>query len=164
MCRKLICLVSFLFVLGLTASMANADIIAYWPFDEGAGDVAYDVIGGYDAQLTNVDWVAGQFGGFALETDRSGDEILAGPGPTPTTQDLSIAWWMNNNHDPYDTIMNKYETDSVAGYGVLLRPPEEDSVLLFRLGGWQAYGGWGAECALPAGTFVDGEWVHIVCT
>jgi len=165
MCKKLICLVSFLFVLGLTASMANADIIAYWPFDEGAGDVAQDIIGGFDAQLTDVDWVAGQFGGFALETDRSGDEILAGPGPTPTTQDLTLAFWMVDNWDSYCTLMNKFEDDSTAGYCLMPRPtPAEDSPLRFRIGGFQAYGGWGAECRVPEGAYNDGEWVHVVCT
>ena len=107
MCKKFICLVSFVFVLGLTASVSNADLIAYWPFDEGAGDVAYDVVGGFDAQLTSVDWVAGQFGGFALDCDRSDDEIFAGPGPTPTTQDITIALWMVDNWDSYCTLMNK---------------------------------------------------------
>ena len=40
----------------------------------------------------------------------------------------------------------------------------EDSPLRFRIGGYQAYGGWGTECRLPQGAYNDGEWVHIVCT
>jgi hypothetical protein len=163
MCKKLICLVTFVFVLGLTASVANADIIAYWPFDEGSGDVAADVVGGFDAQLTDVDWVADQFGGSALENDRSGDEIFVGPGPTPTTQDLTLAFWMVDNWDSYCTMMNKSEDDSTAGYALMPRQNEPDC-LLFRIGGFQAYGGWGSECSLPDGAYADGEWVHIVCT
>ncbi len=54
MCKKLLFLLSCVFFLCITPS-AKADLIAYWPFDEGSGDVAADVIGGFDAQLTNVD-------------------------------------------------------------------------------------------------------------
>ncbi|MCH7558000.1 MAG: discoidin domain-containing protein, partial [Planctomycetes bacterium] len=165
MCKELICLVSFVLVLGVAAGVTNADIIAYWPFNEGAGDVGRDVVGGFDAQLANINWVAGQIDGFAIETDRSGDEILAGTGPTPTTQDLSIAWWMMDADDnTYETVMNKSEDDSTAGFAMLLRPPGEADVLLFRIGGFQAYGGWGSECSVPEGTYSRGEWVHFVCT
>jgi len=163
MCKKLIFLTSFVFVLGVAAGVTNAEIIAYWPFDEGSGDVAADVVGGFDAQLTNVDWVAGQFGGSALETDRSGDLILAGPGPTPTTQDLTLAFWMVDNWDSYCSLMHKTGESNVAGYMLMPRQNEPDC-LLFRIGGYQAYGGWGEECSLPDGAYADGEWVHIVCT
>ncbi|MCP4453808.1 MAG: hypothetical protein GY809_20290, partial [Planctomycetes bacterium] len=164
MCQKLRVLFSCVLFLGITATVVNADIIAYWPFDEGEGDVAADVVGGFDAQLTAIDWVAGQFEGFALQSDRDGDEILAGAGPTPTTEDLSLAWWMVDNYDSYQTIMNKYEGDSTAGNGILLRPEAEDRPLRWRLGGWQAYGGWGEECGVPQGAYQDGEWTHVVCT
>jgi len=164
MCKKLLFLLSCVLFLCITAPSAKADLIAYWPFDEGSGDVAADVVGGFDAQLTNVDWVAGQFEGFALQSDRSGDEIFVGPGPTPTTEDLSLAWWMVDNYDSYQTMMNKYEGDSVAGNGILLRPEAEDRPLRWRLGGWQTYGGWGTECGVPQGAYSDGEWTHVVCT
>ena len=165
MCKNVIYLISFVLVLAVSAGVTNADIIAYWPFDEGSGDVAADVIGGFDAQLTNVDWVADQFGGFALECDRSGDRILAGPGPTPTTDDLTLAFWFVDNWDSYCTLMNKCETDSTAGYSIMPRPsPGEDSPLRWRIGGFQAYGGWGAECRVPEGAVTDGEWTHVACT
>ncbi|MHC4682327.1 MAG: hypothetical protein ACYTEK_27010 [Planctomycetota bacterium] len=38
MCRRLICLACFVLVLGVPAGVTNADIIAYWPFDEGTGE------------------------------------------------------------------------------------------------------------------------------
>jgi len=166
MCKKLICLVSFILVLGVAAGVTNADIIAYWPFDEGTGDVAQDIVGGFDAQLTNMDWVAGQFDGAALESDRSsGNMIFVGPGPTPATNDLSIAFWMVDNWDDYHCMMDKYEDDSAAGYGILLRSSTtEDSPLRFRIGGFQAYGGWPDECRIPQGAYNKGEWVHVVCT
>jgi len=36
MCRKLICLLSFIVVLG-TAGNASADLVGYWRLDEGSG-------------------------------------------------------------------------------------------------------------------------------
>ena len=164
MCKNLICYTVLGLLLGMMASATHADIIAYWPFDEGTGDVATDIVGDFEAQLTDVDWVADQFGGFALDSGGGGDEILVDPAPTPTTEDLSLAWWMVDTYDSWHTMMNKSETDSTAGYAILLRPSAEDSPLRFRIGGFQAYGGWGAECRLPGGAYEDGEWVHITCT
>jgi len=159
---------TYVICLGLVLSMSpgttNADIIAYWPFDEGTGNVAKDVIGGFDAQLTGIDWVAGQSGGFAAESSRGSDQILVGTGPTPTTKDISLAWWMVDKYDSYHTMMNKGTDSSQAGYYILLRPTSEDSPLRFRIGGFQAYGGWGGECRVPQGACKDGEWVHVVCT
>ena len=121
MSRKLLYFLSFIFFLCITANVSNADLIAYWPFDEGAGEVATDVVGGAEAVMTDIDWVAGQSGGSAAESTRGGDEILVDPAPTPTTQDLSIAWWMVDTYDSWHTMMNKSETSSTAGYAILLR-------------------------------------------
>ena len=154
----------FLPLLCLSASISHADLIAYWPFDEGTGDVAHDVIGGFDGTIIGGGtWVTGKVGASAFQGS-GGDEINCGPGPSPTTEDLSLAWWMIDNHVSYGTIMDKSVTGSGYGYNILVRGAEEDSPLRFRIGGWQSYGGWGQECRLPAGAYNDGEWVHIVCT
>ena len=92
------------------------------------------------------------------------DEINAGIAASPTTEDLTLAWWMIDNSPSYGTVMDKSVTDSGYGYDILIRPDDEDSPLRFRIGGWQSYGGWGTECRLPSGAYDDGEWVHIVCT
>jgi len=45
--------------------------------------------------------------------------------------------------------------------GGLLDPVASDDraqPLIFRIGGYQAYGGWGVECAAPAGAYKDNEW------
>lgn len=150
-------------LLCLSASVGHADLIAYWPFDEGEGTVVHDVVGGFDGTISGSgSWVSGKVGG-AYEGS-GGGEINCGVGPSPTTQDLSLAWWMIDNHVNYGTIMDKSVTGSGYGYNILVRGREEDSPLRFRIGGWQSYGGWGAECRVPAGAYNDGEWVHIVCT
>jgi len=164
MCKNLIHLIALGLLLGVMAGVTHAEIIAYWPFDEGTGEVAKDVIGDVEAQLTDIDWVADQFGGFAGESSGGGAQILADPAPEPTTDDLSIAWWMVDDYDSWHTMMNKADNSGQAGYSILLRPEAEDSPLRFRIGGFQAYGGWGAECRLPGGAYQDGEWVQITCT
>ena len=150
-------------LLGLSTMVGRAELIAYWPFDEGEGTVAKDTIGGFDGQIIGGTWFSpGKQGAFAYEA--TGDEeINCSFEPTPTTKDLSLSWWMIDNHDSYGTIMDKSITDSGYGYNILLRGAEEDSPLRFRIGGWQSYGGWGEECRLPAGAYEDGEWVHITC-
>ncbi len=151
-------------LLGVVAGAANAEIVAYWSFDEGSGNIATDIVGGFEAQLTDIDWVVDQFGGSAVLSSQGSDSILVDPAPTPTTQDLSLAWWMVDTYDSWHTMMNKSTDSSQAGYSILLRPTAEDSPLRFRIGGFQAYGGWGEECRLPGGAYADGEWVHITCT
>jgi hypothetical protein len=66
MCKKLIYLVCFVLVPGLTlTSTACADLIGHWPLDEGAGTTVADVSGrghnGFFAEGTP-EWVEGMFG------------------------------------------------------------------------------------------------------
>ena len=69
MCRKLICLLTFIVVLG-TAGNASADLLGYWRFDEGSGTIAYDSSGnGFDGTFEgDPQWVAGATG-MGLELD-----------------------------------------------------------------------------------------------
>ncbi len=165
MCKSSRYLIAVGLLLGVVAGAANAEIIAYWPFEEGEGDVAKDVVNDIEAKLTGVAWVPGHGGGFALNSPATGTRsILAGAAPTPTTKDISFAWWMVDRYASYQTLMNKGLDSSVAGHYILLRPTSEDSPLRFRIGGFQAYGGWGTECRVPAGAYQDGEWTHVVCT
>ncbi len=149
----------------ITASVSKADLIAYWPLDEAADFVAHDTVGGFDGTISNGTWlVPGKVGASAFE-GTGGDEIASVAEAVPATEDLTLAWWMIDNHPSFGTIMDKSVAGSGFGYNVLVRPRNEDSPLRFRIGGWQdTYGAWGAECRLPADAYADGEWVHIVCT
>ena len=60
MCKKLILSVSFVLVLGLVltgvAAAADADLIGWWPLNEGSGDVAIDLsASGNDGTINNAD-------------------------------------------------------------------------------------------------------------
>ena len=164
MCKNRIYPIALIVVLCVTASLTHADLIAYWPLDEGAGEIAYDAVGDNDGQITGGAWVTPGYAGAAAYEGSGGDEINCGPDAAPLTEDLTLAWWMIDNHPEYGTIMDKSVTGSGYGYNILVRGPGEDSPLRFRIGGWQSYGGWGEECRLPQGAYADGQWVHIVCT
>ncbi len=147
------------------APVSHANLIAYWSFDEADGDIAKDIVSGYDGTITGGSWLTpGKVGASAYQ-GLGADEIICVAEASPTTEDLTLAWWMIDNHPSFGTIMDKSVAGSGLGYNVLVRPRNEDSPLRFRIGGWQdTYGGWGGECRLPADAYKDGEWVHIACT
>ena len=141
-----------------------ANLIAYWPFEEGEGTTISDVIGGFDGTAEGGSWVAGKVGSFAYQGS-GGNSINCGAAPSPATQDLTLAWWMIDNHERWGTIMDKSVEGSRLGYNILVRPANEDSPLRFRIGGWQLTDGpWPSECRVPVGAYNDGEWVHVACT
>ena len=73
---------------------SSADLVGYWPFDEGAGDIARDLSGnGYDGTIYNATWVPGKLGS-ALDFDGSTAyvDIPAEACSTIGTQ-LTIAFW-----------------------------------------------------------------------
>ena len=68
MCRKMICLVSFVLVLGLVRTSAGqgaGSLVGWWKLDESSGTTAYDSSGlGNDGTLGgSPQWVAGKIGG-----------------------------------------------------------------------------------------------------
>ncbi len=78
MSKKLIYLVSFVFVLGIAVTnTANADpgLVGWWRLDEGSGTTAYDSSGNgrHGTLLGNPQWVTGKIGG-ALEFDGQGND------------------------------------------------------------------------------------------
>jgi len=77
MCRKLIYLISFIFVLGPTlTSTASAELVGWWKFDDGAGTTAVDSSGnGNDATVYgDPQWIDGWLGG-ALQFDGVDDYV-----------------------------------------------------------------------------------------
>jgi len=63
MCRRTFLLVSLGFLLCVTADSARADLVAYWPMDEGSGTTVGDMTGGWDGTITgDVTWIDGHEG------------------------------------------------------------------------------------------------------
>ena len=83
MFKKLTCLVSFVFVLGLipisAGNAADTNLVGWWKFDETSGTIARDSSGnGNDGTVKgNPAWVAGKIEG-ALQLDGDGDYVDVG--------------------------------------------------------------------------------------
>ena len=96
MCGKLSCLVLFVLMLGVAlTSMARADLVGFWRFDEGSGTIAYDSSGnGNDGTLVGgATWAAGRFGG-GIELDGTSGYVSV-PGFELTTDTITFAIWIN---------------------------------------------------------------------
>jgi len=92
MSKKLICLISIVLVLGLFSN-ASAELIARWMFDEGSGDIAYDISGnGNDGTINGAQSVPG-VGGSALEFDGVDDYVETPILDVPV--DGTVEAWVN---------------------------------------------------------------------
>ncbi len=102
MSRNLICLISFVLVLGLVNS-ASADMMAYWKFDEGSGDTVEDLSGnGNHGTIENAVWVGDAILGTALQFDGQTARVVVPDSPSlhPQTGDITIEAWVNVASDP----------------------------------------------------------------
>jgi len=70
MCRKLICLVSFVSVLSITGN-SSAELVAHWRLDEGSGTTPTDTSGNgrHGEFVGSPEWAVGVSGG-ALRTSQ----------------------------------------------------------------------------------------------
>ncbi|MDH4241912.1 MAG: hypothetical protein OEW48_20310, partial [Phycisphaerae bacterium] len=100
MCKKLIFLISFVFVLALVPTSvtkgADPDLVGLWMLDEISGTIAYDSSGnGNNGTLIgDPQWVAGQIDG-ALDLDGAGDWVNCGNGASLTINSaITMAVWV----------------------------------------------------------------------
>jgi len=88
---------ALLFILVFASTEAMEDPVAYWSFDENAGDVASDATGnGHDGQLMGTQWVVGKFRS-ALEFNGSSDFVEVADHPDlnfGADDSLTIAAWV----------------------------------------------------------------------
>ncbi len=97
MCRKMICLISLVLVLGLVSNVW-AGLIAHWEFDDGSGTTARDSSGkGHDGALQgDPQWVTGMIGSGALSFDGTDGLVEAGDdGSLSLTDALTITAWVS---------------------------------------------------------------------
>ncbi|MHC4171312.1 MAG: LamG-like jellyroll fold domain-containing protein, partial [Planctomycetota bacterium] len=126
MCKQLILLTSFVFVLGLTLmSTAGAGLIGYWPLDEGAGTTVADVSGrghnGFFAEGTP-EWVEGMFGN-ALRFNGSNKVEVPDHADFHLEDSVSIALWAKPEADvqpPYAKFFCKQKSGEYP-YGIQYR-------------------------------------------
>ncbi len=145
MCKKLILSVSFVLVLGLVltsvASAADADLIGWWPLNEGSGDTAIDLSGsGNDGTINNADSGGLGAGGSAWFNDPERGMVLSFNGNDSTgavvstdliipamTMDNDFTWafWGFQHADQAtdnDTILgNRYGGTPTPGSGQFIK-------------------------------------------
>ncbi|MBN1804407.1 MAG: hypothetical protein JW837_04090, partial [Sedimentisphaerales bacterium] len=99
MCTKVISLFSFLLVL-MPVGDISAGLVAYWEFDDGAGNIALDSSGnGYDGTLQgDPRWINGMTGSGALSFDGSDGLVeIKHNESLNMTDNLTITAWVNVN-------------------------------------------------------------------
>ncbi|MHC4324473.1 MAG: PA14 domain-containing protein, partial [Planctomycetota bacterium] len=119
MCKTIICLISFVFMLGASGNV-SAGIVAHWTFDEGSGTTAFDSSGNSHDGTFNGDptWAVGQFGG-ALQLDGSGDYLNCGliDIDTEVTGGLTVCAWINKSSGGDMKFCSNRQGDNAAGGG-----------------------------------------------
>ena len=98
MLRKPVLVVLCVLLLGAAGAALAAldpDLVAYWPYDEGAGTIAVDLSGnGNDGTLQGgALWVAGQLDG-AIQFNGS-DAYVSAPHIAFDSRSFTIAMWIN---------------------------------------------------------------------
>jgi len=152
MCRKLICLFTFIVVLSI-AGNASAELVAHWRFDEGSGRTAFDLAGGHDGTLEgDPQWVAGQVGSGALEFDGAGDFVNCGSSPDyEIPVNITVACWIKV--DVFDKTWQAIITTSDSSWRVH-RSGDTNNI---------AWGTTGVEPLDLTGTtdVSTGDWFHV---
>jgi len=160
--------VAMLLVLGICTNAVVAELIAYWPFEEGQGTTTADITGnGNDGTFNgDVEWVEGYIGN-GVHFDDDGERIVVGPlDPSGETNAMTLAAWinwegLNHSREQQGIIGKRLGWDPGTGVKWFWQTnPAGD--LLFRADsaeGGDAFG-WGN------GLLVDyaNEWVHVAVT
>jgi len=97
MYRKLVCLVSFILIMGIAGS-ASAELRLHWELEEASGTTVSDSTGnGYDGTFNDApQWVEGKIG-MALEFDGVDDFVFHSLPQTQTFPTFTIAFWVRTD-------------------------------------------------------------------
>jgi len=158
--RRLIHLTCSVVVLGLAlANPVNAELVAYWPFEEGSGNVVYDLSDyANDGAINGAPkWVVGKMGA-ALEFDGSDDYVDCGNDPSLDINDkITVMAWVKTTSTAHGYFVSKGTAwDEIGHYAV---GQEYNVPMTFQL----EIAGSGGTVELDSNVAVnDGQWHHIV--
>jgi len=160
MCRKLICLLSFVFVLSLVG-ISEADLmdglVGWWKFDEGAGTIAADSSGtGNDGTLHGpVEWTAdGKINGALAFTGPYNYVLVPSHSSLNPTREISISAWINPSWTGNNRILQKSTEGSDNQYRFLKEGGNNIRIHLPPAANFEVTG------YLPP----NGEWTHLAAT
>jgi hypothetical protein len=168
MFRKMKLFVAMLLVLGICTDAVLAELIGFWPFDEGQGTEAADITGnGNDGALNGaVDWVPG-FKGDGVHFDTAGERVVVGPlDPTAGTDAMTLAAWINWEGEGNESITHQgifgkrlgWDPDNGHPTTKWFWEAQPDGDMVFRNGG--AAINWANGLLTP----YPNEWVHVALT
>ena len=164
MFRKMKWIVFMLLVLGICTNAVLAELIGYWPLDEGQGTEAADITGnGNDGTLSGgVEWVLG-YKDSAVRLDTAGERIVINElDPTAETNAMTLAIWINWEGEDHASITHQGVFGKRQGWDPRTNvkwfwEAQPDGDLAFRNG----------DTAVTASGVLDAysnEWIHIAMT
>ncbi|MFH1723969.1 MAG: LamG-like jellyroll fold domain-containing protein [Elusimicrobiota bacterium] len=145
----------------LVLAVQTADgVVAYWPFDDGAGSVAADQGGlGLDGAVHGGAWVDG-IKGKALEFDGLDDYVDFGnPASLQIVSDMTVEFWAK----PADLAWGRQNPICKAYGGEFCITMEPSSQLSYFHGSCGGMCGGYMSFPTPA-VFADDTWVHVAIT
>jgi len=167
--KKVVWLTVLLFVLGISTDAVLADLIAYWPFEEGQGTTTADITGnGNDGTFNgDVEWVEGYIGS-AVSFDTAGERIVVGPiDPSGETNAMTLAAWIlweGEDHTiEHQGIIGKrlgWTTDGATIKWFWETTPNGDLVFRADYDGGGTGLWWGNGILAPYAN----EWTHVALT
>jgi len=107
----------------LVCDSASAVLIAHYPFDDGSGTTATDLVAGNNATIKNWNtgvttgnWVAGRFGGaYNFNGTDSADTPLTALAALQVNHNATVAYWKKGNNLPNDSTYPYAEDFQVSG-------------------------------------------------
>ncbi len=155
--------------LGICSGTTLAELIGYWPFDEGQGTSAADMTGnGNDGTFNgSVEWVTGYKGG-GVRFDTAGERIVVGPlDPTAGTNAMTLAAWIKwegqGSSIAHQGIIGKrlgWTTDGATIKWFWETTPAGDLVFRADYSGGGTGLWWGNGILVPYAN----EWTHVALT
>ncbi|MGD2095434.1 MAG: PA14 domain-containing protein [Phycisphaerales bacterium] len=158
MCKKLICLVSFIFLLSITGTV-SAELVAHWEFEEGSGDTAYDSSGNENDGTLNggIEWVIGKIGS-GLEFNGS-DSYVVAPHVPFDNRSFTIAMWVKPVLYTGGQVVFSQTQSSSTNLDMHLRLGGPGSADVPAGGVRMAF--YGNDLDTEGGIIEENEWCHI---
>jgi hypothetical protein len=139
------------------SSLQDKGLVAYWSFDEGEGDIAFDETNnGNDAVLYGPEWAEGKRG-FALRFDGVDDTVaIPHSASLMPTDAITLAAWVKIEGPAQEHYGIIGKSGYSSGYRLLIHGTTKK--VLFQLTGEKGYSVW-SSTAIP-----DDQWHFIVAT
>ncbi len=161
MCRKLIYLISFVLILGI-AGNASAELVAYWTFDEGSGDIVYDSSGNdNNGTINGATWGTGKYGNALHFNGQDNYVEVPTSDSLEITPNVTIAAWINwiDAGDGWLGIMaNGQQNGPWENYGLFVN--RGGRYLYFTL----SLDGGHVTQSTPNNAIEPDEWLHACAT